>query len=217
MSKGWFDNPQKHALASKGIKTSYGVRDFRDCDKVPPKELYNINWSPEDDYSMKPSEFEKAIQLFWWCSANDRWEWFPFDKFFNEAKKYIEFEFFDEILEFYIIDREDKIRGMTDYGMSIEEAREEVFDDADWKMWREGFVYDDISPKVEEKIKKIILDDIVKDEAWDFWKRMSKKEEMSLQKKILLIDEMIHFEHVNGYMFDIDVPKLRKDFEEEYL
>lgn len=215
--KGWFGESSKHALASKGIETSYGVKDFRETDKVPPKELYNVDWSSEDDYSMEPSEFEKAIKLFWWCSVNDKWQWFPFDKFFNEARKYIESEFFDEILEFYIIDRENKIRGMTDYGMTIEEAREEVFDEADWEMWREGFTYSNMSPTVEKKIKKIILNNDVKDETWDFWKKMSKKGEISLQKKISLVDELIHYEHVNGYIFDIDVPQLREHFEEEYL
>lgn len=40
---------------------------------------------------------------------------------------------------------------------------------------------------------------------------------MKRQKKISIIDESIHTEHLHGNVFNLDIDKLRQDFKEEYL
>jgi len=49
-----------------------------------PKDIYDIEWN---NFPRDKSEVRKVIQLFWWCSETDNWEWFPFEEFVEKKKK----------------------------------------------------------------------------------------------------------------------------------
>jgi len=211
---GWYGNPYKHSLASQGIKTKLQQFHNNNRNNIPPKELYNIDWNN----SSRRSEREKMIKLFWWCSINNNWKWYPFDKFFNETSNFIVSEFFEELLESYFFDKEQEMINYLDYhNMTRKESSDKVFDEIDKKMYYEGIDYDNLDNDVKNRIKEIIQSDSVKDFTWDLWIEIKNTENMNLQEKIQLVDRIIHSQHVHGYMFDIDIPELRKDFEEEYL
>lgn len=48
---------------------------------VPPSDIF----VSEDEYGIY--NLDKIVQLFWWCSVNDKWEWFDFKKAFNSVEE----------------------------------------------------------------------------------------------------------------------------------
>ncbi|KXB07378.1 hypothetical protein AKJ51_01410 [candidate division MSBL1 archaeon SCGC-AAA382A20] len=196
--KGWFFEPARHALSSKGIKTSYGVKDFRDTKQIPSKELHDIDWdfwfedkfydltipkvwNAEEGLELKIAyEGKKIIQLFWWCSVNDEWDWFDFDK------------------AFVAVDRAFEWWAKT---VNIEDTRNpEEYDDEDWKD-----MYD----------LRLAIDDYIK-HGYSY----------NTEEKIQLFDEAIHTEHTHGNIFlayiyliedkFVTINTLREEFENKY-
>lgn len=83
MTRGWKYEPERHALASKGVETTAKskLEQFHKEDyDAPPKELYEgIDWRD-------PSDLDRIIKLFWWCNLHDTYEWFNFDDVFKNIR-----------------------------------------------------------------------------------------------------------------------------------
>jgi len=53
------------------------LKQFRN-DLLPPKDLYGFKWNVDN--------LDKIVKLFYWCSVNDAFEWFDFEKGFKVAE-----------------------------------------------------------------------------------------------------------------------------------
>jgi len=53
------------------------LKQFRN-DLLPPKDLYGFKWNTDN--------LDKIVKLFYWCSVNDAFEWFDFEKAFRVAE-----------------------------------------------------------------------------------------------------------------------------------
>lgn len=112
MNRGWFNDPYKHALASRGVYTTSRARPktlkHLGRTEVPPKELYDINWERISGYEgteeKTKEEMKKVIKLFWWCSYYDSLEYFPFDEFIESTESLIRNHNLDRIINYYILE-----------------------------------------------------------------------------------------------------------------
>ncbi len=185
----WKRDPVRHALASKGLKTSYGklrekiIKDINkgaknegqkiEEDRIPPKELHPL----DVEYGRRLTEKEKkemvedTIFAFWWASETDNWDYFPMDKVFDFL--------YDYMWEY-----------VTDWEGRHEKVLEEEVDE---------FV------EVDEQMMNTFsrLEDMV----YNF-------DDYSKIEKINMIDDIIHTYHYNGTVFDI--PSMRSKFEAYY-
>jgi len=182
-------------------------------DEVPPKELYNINWKK---IRKEKSEAKKAIQLFWWCSTKNKWEWFDFDEIFeilSKTQKYKIKEFIYRKIQSNILKylRKEKITDdecdeLLDITNNIENVSREKVNEVMYKVDKiGGATYRNWTVKeLESQIETL--------------RQLTRHRSLSKDEKISLFDSLIHLEHDKGNMWSLDnIDRLRKKFKEEYL
>ncbi len=195
----WKYEPTRHGLSAKGIRTKSsmdadGIRS--DKSQVPPKGFYPLGGG----YNLMGKRGKKkAVKLFWWCSVNDAWEWFDFDEFFGEV---------ENLIDQYI------------YGnLGVFSDRKEDVLNGKW---------DEVKSQIQEKKKKLEIDQFdvpatrssiqfIIDKELEIYHKLDNVDGYSLEEKIRLVDDIIHTSHITGYLLEVDIPKLRQEFEEEYL
>lgn len=201
--RGWTNEPNRHALASKGIRTSYGkVQKFhKSDDEAPPKELCNINW-----FDLSPYDIKNSIKLFWWSSISNNWDWFEFKPFFKYSKDSLW-----KRLQLYI---ESILESMRGSGAGWNDDYEYIYE----KIWDKEF--DDFSQEHQDLIWDIIEGDRIEAKFMELFVKLDSVDDidkLSQRRKIELSDNIVHLEHESGNVFNIDVKNLREEFEEEYL
>jgi len=193
MSKGWYFEPQRHALSSCGVKTTFGkLQQFHGGKNgQSPSPNYNIISSAYtksepsiEDYNR---EVKKFIFDFWHHSINDEWESYPFHKTLSTLK---------ELTENYLI-----------WDLDLE-TKEKL------KHLNRNNVKDFV------KSKNTVNYDNYMDKIVEYYNKIEKWEEKTKEEKIFLIDEAIHIQHSMGTLLGgefLSISQLRQEFEEEYL
>lgn len=242
----WKDEPVRHSLASRGIKTSFGqskVQKFhKQDDKVPPKELF----LKEDDY--RAGNIDRIIQLFWWCSQKNQWQWFDFKRGFDVVRKILELKLGringlpkDDLRRFWLGRSTFELKNEFELLLNshpltrrklIKVLKENIpkqYSDRDV----DYILYE--SEIDEEDLREAIVEVFVEDskevenvEGWTEEYDNMREEYKKLKnipnrrnKKIALFDSMIDLAHQYGLLLEdwmiFTVPQLRREFEEEYL
>ncbi len=185
----WKNEPQRHALASEGVKTSFGKLQ-KIHRNTPPKELYDINWNKAGAIWTSERNMTKVIKLFWWCSINNRWDYFLVDDFLSNFK-YTMYDIMDEYVKEY------------DMNLKVEDLDEELKEK----------IIKDFQGMYDEQEQKWLFK-----QNYELWDKLKNWKQLSKNRKIALIDEIIHLEHLGkGNYWELDIPQLREQFEEEYL
>lgn len=217
----WKNEPQRHALASEGVKTSFGKSKYRDMkeqlsrdpdveeyvDIKPPKELYPINRKGKIDRG------RQYLKLFWWCDYNDAWHWFPFEEIFEDAKKLIW-----RRMRSFIDDYIHKIYEEKSYLSDVELKIYNYIDLYDWDDYsseEKSYIID----RIEENSKDVnVKSGIIM--FMDIFKHLIQNDidDLSTLDKIHFTEELIHAEHQTGNLWNIySIPELREEFEDKYL
>ena len=158
-------------------------------------------------------DYEDLIKAFW--KANIKQDYSNFD--FIQACESLENPFYSKLaqhgflgLDEFIDDEEQmgiydydcltNIEQKTDYIQITKEELKKVIQEYKYKRNREEFL--DM-----ESIKdlKLIYDEIQK----------AKSGELTRKEMVFLIDKIIHAEHETGFVLDLDITTLKRDFEEE--
>lgn len=245
MTKGWHKEPTRHALASKGIRTSHGRSKYRDMkeelskeldeyvDIKPPIELRReINWDELKEKVEKGNPLEndyyealnitypkkEIIYLFWWCNHNDAWEWFDFKTTAEIFRAEILWWLFQEVS--FLSKYPDK-----NVYLEIEEKGIDwVFGVETHKSKPPTDMFSDkpIVPKSEWKLgENITKFQPAIEEYVELYKKLDSHDfdKSKLEKNIALIDRTINIEHNHGtaLLFRTSIPEVRKEFEERYL
>ncbi len=210
----WKNEPVRHACSSYGIKTK-DYSQVNSKNKAPPKDLFPIDWFKlkEND----STEVKKAIKLYWWCSSTDNWDWFDFDDVFKSIRMGI-----DNWLKFNISEYKVYVSGkgyqpvMKGMPISTEEAISLIKKGKYRKLKNKG-KFESSSRYAGVWREKIV-------DMLDMAIKMKKQNNLSLDEKINLFDNVIHQEHMRSRhksdedsWYGIDVDELRQEFEEEYL
>lgn len=206
MSRGWYQEPFRHSLASKGVKTTHDVLRDRIESKIgvkPPRELINIDydyisnyfgndkeeWTPIDE-KIHFKNIQRIVYLFWWSHINDNWDYFEFDKVFDTLQSYFR----------GFIKNEEKL--VSDY----------LDEDID------AFKNGEINPDGILRISEVHN---IENHADAYELVNEYKPTMSKSEKINLFDELVDMEHTRGNILFLRVgatiENLREDFEYKYL
>lgn len=230
---GWYGDIPQHRLASYGVKTTT-QKFHKQEEKVPPKELSSFDWFSDN--------LDKIIHLFWWSSYHDKWEWFNFGKAFGVVKEMLyhklgthfslpddeQVEYSKNQLPFYEIYSRflSLLSGFGNY----DEKVVKMYEDRTGNEITIDLL--DNREKVEDipKLKDIIIETTVKNVDYlgttdlpHYYNEIKNINLRSakLEEKINLFDELIHIEHQTQSLSEDyvgkTIPKLRNQFEEEYL
>jgi len=244
--KGWYGQPLRHSLSSKGIRTSFGqskVQKFhKQNDRVLPKELF----LKEDDY--KADNIDRIIQLFWWCSKYNQWEWFNFDKAFDVMKGILELKLGringlpeEDLRRFWLSRTTFELKNelkllLNSHPLTRRKLIKTLKENIPKEYSESDIDYILYEAEVdEEDLRKAIVEVFVEDskdvenvESWteeydDMREKYKKLKNILNQRseKIVLFDSMIDLAHHYGLLLEdwmlFTVPQLRRLTEEEYL
>lgn len=193
----WKDEPIRHSLASRGIPTSFGkLQKFHrsvEVEKdIPPKPNYEtiskMYGVSDPPLDKVNSEVKNFIFSFWWASYHNNWKYFDLNEAMMSLKKLTK----NYIMWDLDIDDSDEFQKLVNGKKSIKEicSKNKVY-------------YDEY------------MEDMVK-----YYKEVRSNRTLDKEEKIQLIDKSIHISHSMGTLLGGDVltiPKLRNEFEEEYL
>ncbi|KXB07379.1 hypothetical protein AKJ51_01415 [candidate division MSBL1 archaeon SCGC-AAA382A20] len=215
MSRGWKREPLRHRLSALGISTT--AKYHRNMKAVPPKEFFPY-WDVLEDVTSpekkETEEMKKLIKLFWWCSVNNNWEWFDFERMFESVAPKINHEL-KRIIE-WIIGEDIQSESLEVPPFSPLEEQKEDLEKA-------FLVYDKLlEGKSTKDDRKYLKDFMFEYRQGEFIGHVDVFHNLmhppvSLEDKISLADSIIHLEHHRGNFWMINIPYLRKQFEEEYL
>ncbi len=210
----WKREPTRHALASHGVRTAYSkVKQFhKDEKEAPPKELYEkanyslLSCNTKDDVKERVEGLESVIKLYWWCSSTDNWNWFNFDKAFNQVRvelREVVFPWFKGYHESMVKKKNPNFELKEYLDNPDRETTNLLLDYCN---------YHDMSDDIIEALKMYYT--VMNNDG----------DKLSLLQKINLFDKFIHYEHeyrheytgTNNFL-NLNIPQLRQEFEEEYL
>lgn len=175
--KGWKHEPVRHSLSSQGINTAFGQSKIRDFEHQirdePPEELMLA----ESDYY--DQNMDEIIKLFWWCSINDDWTHFQYDRAFDVMEEIIH-----EKLGSHLYLPPDEQKEYFEENFSVSNGKKMFSSDVFFKAYMgshkeqaieiyERFMTDEWKNKIDmEKVRRLIP---LKDDEWleDVWYRMA--------------------------------------------
>jgi len=202
------------------------VKRFRSTSEVPPKEFYP-DWEKLNDvdllddkydyFTYNMPEMQKAIKLFFWCSATGNWEWFEFDKVFEICQKQFKERLLEEDLPLLTINAIDD--GLFDHrklGIDIDYSREKGTNEPIWDEVYEKFTKKGLSAEEWKAVEEFHCAKGAKD-VWNrgikFLAKYKRMHNPSLSEKITLFDNIIDIYHESGNYWGIDTPEIKRELE----
>ena len=153
---------------------------------------------------------KNKIISFWNCSIDETMDKFDFERFLSEFEEKLIAKLsghgqlsFDDYIKFLnkyydveILREFEYISKHTGYKQTYEDILHAIFDER-YKMFNKRFSKSEI-------YKNII----------NIFKELKDREHLTRRDKIFLVDKCIDLQHHSGFVIDVDITKLKKEFEQ---